>query len=470
MSASATPTPGRYAPVAVLTVTLVVFAVAVAYVSLWLRSGLREQILQREAAALTEVASMQLANEADSLAALGVNDASGELLNAVLKTSRLRGVFAVRIFDADRKFATALPLPWSEAAPPAEDWEQLRAGQPIARLHDRQSAAEIIGVAPSSPAGRHAEPVVETWLPLRRADGAPFAGAAQMWIDGHAVAREFEQLDRRLLTQALLAWVAGGALISVLLVWSFRRLAEANRQLQIRSEDLLRANRELTLAAKSSALGAVTAHLMHELKNPVAGLEEFVASQSEGSTASNNGGELAAATELTRRLRTMINDVVAVMHDEQGAIQFELSPAEILELVTAKAAPIARQKRIAFATGAEGIGGVLDGRRANLVTMVLYNLVQNAIDASAPDTTITLSVEDDGAAFRFSVSDCGPGLAPAIRERLFQPVSSAKRGGSGLGLALSQQLARQAGGRIDLIHTGPNGTCFQLVVGHRAET
>ena len=457
------PSPGRRSAIAVLGATHVVFAVVVAYLALWLRSGLREQILQREAAALTEVAALQLANEAEAFEKLGVKDAPGELLGAVLKTSRLRGVFAVRVFDTDRKFGGAVP-PWSESPPSDQVWEQLVSAKPYARLHPRDSASEVIELLETGNLRAGKEPVLETWLPLRRGAGDALAGAAQLWTDGEAISAEFAALDRRLLTQAVFAWGAGAGIISLLLVWAFRQLEAANQALRSRTDDLARANRELTLAAKTSALGAVAAHLMHELKNPVAGLEEFVATRTETTGGADNGGELAAASELTRRLRTMINDVVGVLRDEQpGAAEFSLSGNEIVELVVKKVREFSRALDVDVVASGQAEAS-LAGRRANLVMLVLTNLAQNAIEASPAKESVTLSVASDGHALRFAVEDRGPGISPSVRQQLFQPTASTKRGGSGLGLALSQHLARQAGGKIELIRTSSDGTRFELIL------
>jgi len=51
-----------------------------------------------------------------------------------------------------------------------------------------------------------------------------------------------------------------------------------------------------------------------------------------------------------------------------------------------------------------------------------------------------------------------------VRARLFQPCASSKPGGSGLGLALSHQLAQQAGGRLELARSDSRGTSFRLVL------
>jgi signal transduction histidine kinase len=201
--------------------------------------------------------------------------------------------------------------------------------------------------------------------------------------------------------------------------------------------------------------------LMHELKNPLAGLEEFVANQVEGT---EGGTEVAAATELTRRLRTMINDVAGVLHDEQvGGGHYTLTVDEICELALTKVRPIATHRSVILDLGGKS-SVPLPARRANLVRLVLHNLLQNAIEATPPSKHVKLSAAAPDGVIRFRVEDQGVGLPAHVRERLFQPCASTKPGGSGLGLALSQQLARQAGGRLELVASDARGSQFDLIL------
>lgn len=450
----------RFAHGGVLALTVGVFAVVVAAVTWQLRAGLREQFLRREADTLAAIAAMQLDNGAADMGDPALAEVPGALLSAVLKTSKMRGVSGVRIFDADQRANSAWPFPWTDDPPPAADWRVVLAGEPVVRLHRGQTADDIIGLPTMAPP----QPALEAWVPLRRTGSPAVLGVAQFLVNGGTIAGELAAHDRRLWMQAAIAWLAGSVVIVVVFGWALRRLDRANRELSARGDDLARANRELVLAAKTSALGAVTAHLFHELKNPLAGLELIVAGHGEAGVRADAGGEMAAASELTRRLRTMVNDVVGVLRDEQTGAKFRLTCADIADIVAAKVQTeaAARGVRLEFQADPEL---ALAGRRANLATLVLRNLLQNAIEATPSGGRVQLTGRGAPAgAIEFTVEDGGPGLPDAVKARLFQPVSSTKPGGSGLGLALSHQLAAQAGGRLELQRSDARGTSFRLVL------
>ncbi|MBS0633144.1 MAG: hypothetical protein JSS11_14635 [Verrucomicrobia bacterium] len=455
------PTP-RQARFAVLAVTLIVLAAGIAFVTWRLREGLRGEILRHEGDALAAVASLQLTNSEATLAELGVKDAPGALANAALQASRLRGVLAMRVFDARGKFADALPWMAPEDPVATADWQELSAGRAVTRLHPRETLTALTGLPVPATAAEAAVPVLEVWVPLMRTGGGKPAGAAQFWTDGRALAAEFAALDRRLAVQAGLAWLTGALLITLTLAWAFRRLAAADAALRARTADLERANRELTLLAKTSALGTVTAHLIHGLKSPLAGLEIFMKDLAPGGMPSGAGEEWRAASDLTRRLRRMVDGVVSVLRDDEAGVDYEMTSRELVELTAAKvdAAAEAAGVRVALSVIGEA---PMPGRRANLTGLILQNLLQNAIEATPRGGTVKLTgLALAGGAVEFRVEDHAAGLPPAVRARLFEPCQSTKAEGSGLGLALSHQLAQQAGGRLELVRSDESGTCFRL--------
>jgi signal transduction histidine kinase len=160
----------------------------------------------------------------------------------------------------------------------------------------------------------------------------------------------------------------------------------------------------------------------------------------------------------------MVNDAVGVMRDEHVGARFDLSCEELLEVVGARSGPELARAGVRLRT--EPAPGVrVDGRRANLAILVLKNLIQNAAEATPRDGEIRVRgvVGADGA-LEFLVEDEGSGLPESVRDRLFEPCVSTKPGGSGIGLALSHRIARQAGGRLELASSGARGTRFRLVL------
>ncbi|SEW47438.1 Signal transduction histidine kinase [Cognatiyoonia koreensis] len=97
---------------------------------------------------------------------------------------------------------------------------------------------------------------------------------------------------------------------------------------------------------------------------------------------------------------------------------------------------------------------------------VISNLVRNAreaIMATHKPGTITVRATEDDAAWHIAVEDTGPGLPPKAREHLFKAFQgSVRKGGTGLGIAIAQDLVRGHGGRIELERSDANGTVFVI--------
>ena len=95
---------------------------------------------------------------------------------------------------------------------------------------------------------------------------------------------------------------------------------------------------------------------------------------------------------------------------------------------------------------------------------VVINLVDNAIEAMNRSGIITVETQHDpaAAAVRLVVSDNGPGIPVAEREKLFMPYYSTKGRGSGLGLAIVRRIVAEHGGAIEVGANEPRGTRFTI--------
>jgi signal transduction histidine kinase len=296
-------------------------------------------------------------------------------------------------------------------------------------------------------------------VPLRVENPPRLAGVIQFLMDGSTMAAEYAELDRNLVWKFSAAFLTGALILVAGLGLALRRVQQANQKLARRTHDLLQANRELALAARTSAVGAVTAHLIHGLKNPLSGLRQFVHSH----PAAGGDTEWQSALGTTQRMEELINRVVRVLQEQQTGVAYEISISELLALLAAKAAPLAKANGIRFEMEARFDGNV-SNREADLILLILENLVQNAVEATPAGREVKVTVTDVAGVIHFEVQDQGPGLPAGLESRLFLPCTSGKKDGGGIGLAISKQLAQSLGGRLELVANRAFGCTFRLAV------
>jgi signal transduction histidine kinase len=434
------------APVAV-TAALALLGAAIAYTREELRSALREQIAHRDGQLVEGVFRR-------TMATAGAHG-DGDPLAALLETARmpeLPGLWSIALFGDDLKWRGALPATAETTAiDPLLARIAREKGAAFRFSPNMDAGAEFLVPPEGMPEGRAATLEIVLILP---APGRPTGGGfARLLLDGGGLATEYLRLDTNLTRAAWTAFAAAGGAMATILVLAFRRLEQANRR-------LLRANRELALSAKTSAIGAVTSHMIHGIKNPLAGLHRFVAER----TPEGNADEgWADAAEAARRMKAIIDDVTRVLRDEGDVGTFDLGSGDIMEMVAARTAGHLRSHKVRI-TITDDADCDLPNRDANLVLLVLENLAVNAIQATPEGGSVRLSSSAAGESVEFRVADSGGGLPEPVLETLFTPSASSKAGGTGLGLAISRQMALKLGGDLKLVRSDGAGAEFSLTL------
>ncbi len=445
----------RHLPALVIGATLGVFALGILAVTLHLRSEIRGDIARREGEILHSVAMMLQAEEERTL----LEEPSTQL-DVLLKTSRLKGVVAARLFDAQGRFISAFPAYVSDGSLAASDLAGLQQLQTLARPRER---AENAGLLPSNAPGKTPLELYEIIVPLHAQNERKLLGIAQFILDGRGLTAEFRGLDRSLLNQAVSVFFIGGTVMVVALHWAFGRLQRAQAQLARRSRSLLEANRELALASKTSAVGALSAHLLHELKSQLFGIQALLAGR-RTSDADKAEPAWRTAADSTQRMQALIAQLLGVMRNEQGvANHYEVSLNELAGIVTTQVMPLARVCDVNFTAEVKSPGTV-SSRAANLVGIILGHLAQNAIQATPRKKSVRLTLLGEPHGVRCEVRDEGRGFPEELRPLLFKPCLSTKDGGSGLGLALCKQLAGHLDAALELEQSTPHGCVFSLTL------
>ena len=251
-----------------------------------------------------------------------------------------------------------------------------------------------------------------------------------------------------------------------------------------RTSELERKNRELLQAKEAAeaadrAKGAFLDQVGHELRTPVTailGLAELVLDSPLDDEQREN---LEILVDSSNQLVTLLNELLTVTRLERGRMTLKRAPFQLIpifEEVERLYRPRAEEKGmvLALVCDAPSDGPWLgDGQR---MEQILFNLVGNAIKftdggtvrvsamvkpPTAPDVLSTLMV---------AVEDDGDGIPEEDRERIFLPFVQGdgswtrRHGGTGLGLAVSRQLARLMGGDVLLESRVGNGSTFRVVV------
>jgi signal transduction histidine kinase len=283
------------------------------------------------------------------------------------------------------------------------------------------------------------------------------SGFIFLQMEGDPLAAERKALDGKLIRQGLFAFTGGGGLILVVFMSFLRRLRRSREALAEKSQKLAETNRRLAQACKAAGVGAVTSHLMHALKNPLAGLREYAREQREVGEDEETARLL---TEATDRMQTMVEDTLGTLGEtEADEATYSFSVAEVLELARQRLEPTANKAEVNLIIVDDDPEIELDNLRANLLVPILLNLGQNAIDASAKGV-VKLEGKQEAENLEFRVRDDGEGVPEQIRERLFRPVQSSKPGGSGVGLAICRELAHRIDAEVSLESSGSEGSCF----------
>jgi signal transduction histidine kinase len=99
---------------------------------------------------------------------------------------------------------------------------------------------------------------------------------------------------------------------------------------------------------------------------------------------------------------------------------------------------------------------------SDLIQQVIFNLVVNAIEVMPQKGYLWIASLQDKGGVLIRIEDSGPGVAESLRSRLFEPFTSAKTGGSGLGLSVSFGIIEAHGGTLRLVPGSGQGACFEV--------
>ncbi|MDM7458837.1 MAG: ATP-binding protein [Paracoccus sp. (in: a-proteobacteria)] len=229
---------------------------------------------------------------------------------------------------------------------------------------------------------------------------------------------------------------------------------------------LRRTQRHLVQSAKLAALGQMSATLSHELSQPLGAVRNFAAN----AVTYLDRGRQPEARENLGRILTLVDRMTEIGRTLRN---FARKPNAQLSVVDLK--DVLRE-------ATEVIGWRRDSSRTRITTalpegplllragpvrlqQVVVNLLSNALDAleGRDDGLVEISARHEGGRLVLRIADNGPGIAPAVEDRIFDPFFSTKGVGSGLGLGLSISfnIIKDFGGELRFVRVA-SGAVFEV--------
>jgi signal transduction histidine kinase len=227
-------------------------------------------------------------------------------------------------------------------------------------------------------------------------------------------------------------------------------------------EDKIQLERSLMAQRQLAALGNVAASIAHEVKNPLSSI------RSEDESLHDKYGRdlgyiIAEIDRLNASMRQLLTfarppsefssdvDVSALVSSIVGTVRKEKAGV-----------PLEVQDRIAP-------GLILHRASSEAIKQIVWNLLLNAMQATDEHGSVEIVVEPAGGPgggrdIRLSVCDDGPGIPPAIRERIFEPYFTTRQKGSGLGLSIVEKNVLSLRGSVEVESPAASGRGARFTV------
>ena len=195
-------------------------------------------------------------------------------------------------------------------------------------------------------------------------------------------------------------------------------------------------------------------NVSHELRTPIAALQAVLENVADG-VAEPDGETMRMALAQTERLGELVTNLLDLSRVEGGVIPLQFSRfavEDFLRDAVEHASLSAGEVEVTVRVSPPSLKAVADPAR---LRQVVVNLVDNAIRHSPPGGRVSVLASRAGG-LRLEVSDDGPGIPPAERERVFERFTrgATSDGGTGLGLAIARWAVELHGGAIEVMDSG----------------
>jgi len=228
-----------------------------------------------------------------------------------------------------------------------------------------------------------------------------------------------------------------------------------------RSEERLRETEKL------AATGRMAARIAHEINNPLAGIKNSFLLIKDAIPEDHPYYEYVGRIEKeTDRIARIVHEMFDLYRQDREPLR-QFSIQETIHDVVALLQLSSREHQVDIKLDTSE-APVVDSIPEDSLRQVLFNIIQNAIEASPPGEKVRVAAGTSKDFLTLTISDQGKGIAEEIRSHIFEPFFTTKStevtGGLGLGLSVSKSLVEALGGSLNFESKTGEGTKFSIIL------
>ncbi len=228
------------------------------------------------------------------------------------------------------------------------------------------------------------------------------------------------------------------------------------------AESVRRIEDEIELSRRLAAIGRLTSGVAHEVRNPINAIMvhlEVLREKIRQIDPESKRHMDVIGSEIQR-----LDRVVQTLVDFTRPVELRLGDIDlrrVIEDVSVLAAPEAARVGVTLHTELP-VDALTAKADADLVKQAVLNIAINGIQAMSGGGTLTIAGRREANLVEIEIRDNGPGIAPEIRDKIFNLYFTTKKSGSGIGLAMAYRVMQLHNGSLDFNSLPGQGTTFFL--------
>jgi signal transduction histidine kinase len=214
---------------------------------------------------------------------------------------------------------------------------------------------------------------------------------------------------------------------------------------------------------KMAAIGELSTYMAHEIRNPLFSIGGFANALLRNTSLDAPAREKARIIfDEARRLDVILTSILNFARPTEqamGIFEPETVARQTMDLMTLGGEERGIHANTVIAPNLPKVRG-----NAENLKQCLINLVKNAMEAMSAGGSVTMRLARDDGHVVIDVEDTGPGISPELHDQIFSPFFTTKKGGAGLGLAMTRKVIEEMGGKVLLASQPGQGTRVTLTL------